>query len=1267
MPGDAVAVGQRAGVGARAAPQPVTPTTPRHVAATRTRSTLPRQLALGGSARVPLTHPASPREAEAHATASRVTSAPTGPTPDPAEARATRVGGAGDPTPADPGRPLPRPARAWAEPALGTPLDDVRIHTGPAASDAAARVGATAFTVGSHITFSAGAYSPDAPEGRRLLAHELTHVLQHRREPSSLVHRQPAVTVDTAELPEGTHFQVLADGTVLIDDAWLLGDPGKRRTPGGGLIAPTRMQEVLHALRAAHLPWVDPAEIPRLATLVGVIGADLALRSHRYELGFSLYQAVGPPPGVDAIATRAQDGMSVILRQSRVAPGAGDTPVSVNLSPEVRAQMMRALEDATGLGAHAAVRERVIHGSHPLIVRTQPGTHGIQVSLSKRAMEDLFGVTVWEAYLALPRSPSIGGTPTPRRSDAERYPRWLPRGTLAVWPVLERYVAGANVDLSLEWDHGVSPDAGFVLLPGHCDYEWRVTRDGKTVDSQGSGWFGNSRTARLELDGGPGVYRVAVVATSRHFLTPDHTFRAHLTLTAVDEATADRAAFDRAATGRDQPFERGPRGVLRLKPGQKPLTVAQELQSLAITEGAMDALLAQGRLTADHHRTLKEELAKQRAGLERVSTRTAGGAPYVVRGSFVSREDSTSTDLRVLLHFLARASADGWASYSVILHDTTLGAAVQHPGSAVMPVARDANAEFAGVEAAALDDMADHVHAHNDYPDGTVHLAAQMMNASRVWEAKRDTANARKTAKSILGTIALAGGVVLLFVPGGGFVSAAIFTITATAGVAAVALEIEDRVAKEGELKFDRRLALDVLQVVSVALPFGRLAGVLANASRMAKVGYLVSMTTVDVAQGFLIAAEVRDQLALIEASTELALARATTDDERRRILADRDRKVGQVIGGAMINGGFILLSVGGGLKETSLTLRDGTGIKVRNPIVQMSDPGEIRRTLERGWFEHPNTEGTIEKVAISTDERAFLAEGGDTPAVPGGDTPAVPGGDTPASEPAVSVQPPRQPVDHAARRAARVEAMRTRLAEYGRRPGRATQAKRLRKALDEAVARGDAELTDRVVKSLKDTLANERVATREQQHVVDLHDPRALDAFDEAISEPSLEGNPEWVAYRELVRDRYVTKGLVDVGRSSRSTDGKHVAGTAEMRARFLAGIKDAAVVRAAAEMTTSHLQQATARAGSGEGAVRAGDAIWVDRLSGDRCAPDAPNATLWPADPVWGVWRVDHIVELRHGGLDDAGNYVAAPQRMHAIKTDAMRAFGNAVIAIE
>src|SRR5262249_38804883 len=63
---------------------------------------------------------------------------------------------------------------------LHTGLGDVRIRTGHAASALCREMGARAFTFGRDVVFGEGQYSPDSPAGRRLLAHELVHVLQQR-------------------------------------------------------------------------------------------------------------------------------------------------------------------------------------------------------------------------------------------------------------------------------------------------------------------------------------------------------------------------------------------------------------------------------------------------------------------------------------------------------------------------------------------------------------------------------------------------------------------------------------------------------------------------------------------------------------------------------------------------------------------------------------------------------------------------------------------------------------------------------------------------------------------------------------------------------------------------------------------------------------------------------------------------------------------------------------------------------------------------------
>ena len=76
------------------------------------------------------------------------------------------------------GRPLPASVRRAMEAELGVPLDRVRIHADHVAAEAARAVHAEAFTVGEDIFFADGAYAPEERAGKRLLVHELTHVVQ---------------------------------------------------------------------------------------------------------------------------------------------------------------------------------------------------------------------------------------------------------------------------------------------------------------------------------------------------------------------------------------------------------------------------------------------------------------------------------------------------------------------------------------------------------------------------------------------------------------------------------------------------------------------------------------------------------------------------------------------------------------------------------------------------------------------------------------------------------------------------------------------------------------------------------------------------------------------------------------------------------------------------------------------------------------------------------------------------------------------------------
>lgn len=130
-----------------------------------------------------------PLEQEADRVADQVMATPKNQAVSPAPPRIQRFTGQAavqaDPAPASvdrvlsgAGRPLESALRQNMEQRFGHDFSRVRVHTDRAAERSARDVNAHAYTVGHDIVFGAGRFAPRTHEGRRLLAHELTHVVQ---------------------------------------------------------------------------------------------------------------------------------------------------------------------------------------------------------------------------------------------------------------------------------------------------------------------------------------------------------------------------------------------------------------------------------------------------------------------------------------------------------------------------------------------------------------------------------------------------------------------------------------------------------------------------------------------------------------------------------------------------------------------------------------------------------------------------------------------------------------------------------------------------------------------------------------------------------------------------------------------------------------------------------------------------------------------------------------------------------------------------------
>jgi hypothetical protein len=105
------------------------------------------------------------------------------------------------------GQPLSQDVRAFMDPRFNYDFSSVRVHTDGKAAQLARDLSARAFTVGNDIYFAAGQYAQH-DEGRRLLAHELTHVVQQSGASQAVMR---AVSFTTADGPITTNNVVATE------------------------------------------------------------------------------------------------------------------------------------------------------------------------------------------------------------------------------------------------------------------------------------------------------------------------------------------------------------------------------------------------------------------------------------------------------------------------------------------------------------------------------------------------------------------------------------------------------------------------------------------------------------------------------------------------------------------------------------------------------------------------------------------------------------------------------------------------------------------------------------------------------------------------------------------------------------------------------------------------------------------------------------------------------------------------------------------------
>lgn len=118
------------------------------------------------------------------------------------------------------GSPLPAPAQQEMSSSFGYDFSTVRIHTDSEAASLSDGLGAQAFTLGREVYFNQGKFNPDTRDGKRLLAHELTHVVQqgYSVKPTSIVQLAPRKKSKPKE-PEESHLEKISKPISLIKDS----------------------------------------------------------------------------------------------------------------------------------------------------------------------------------------------------------------------------------------------------------------------------------------------------------------------------------------------------------------------------------------------------------------------------------------------------------------------------------------------------------------------------------------------------------------------------------------------------------------------------------------------------------------------------------------------------------------------------------------------------------------------------------------------------------------------------------------------------------------------------------------------------------------------------------------------------------------------------------------------------------------------------------------------------------------------------------------
>lgn len=562
-------------------------------------------------------------------------------------------------------------------------------------------------------------------------------------------------------------------------------------------------------------------------------------------------------------------------------------------------------------------------------------------------------------------------------------------------PVQPKYVKGSKIGFRAVFDRSTD-DNYFMNFPpfqNHAIFVWAVYRQikgGSAPEKYDTGpvFEQGAREYDLSFDK-LGTYSVQTDISSPYFTNQ----MVHLTvdnILVVNEAARAHEVFDAMLAdpnNPESPFERDEQGQLKLKPGQTPFSIAFEIGLVESEKKRVPDLVKNGKVTQEQATEYLKYLDERMQALNAIKGEEQGNKDYkryVAEGTYLSRENSQSVRLQNIMYRKGRRKSAIHMIYEVELVDTTLDPShpALHPGDSDIHYysSKEEAAEWVKAEKQSISAMAEHLRGHNDYPDGTVTLGVQRLEDGQLMQLPAiDTHNAGKTVRAGLGYVGLAAGVVALAATpftGGASAPVGIVILQASAiaiGVASVLLELNERYQKEGKIKADKRLLMDIATLVAAVMGAGGFSNALRTASQAGKLLYVAGMVGLDVGSGVILTLSTRDEINRIEGLYGIKIADEKDPDKKKELEKERDEAISRVIGAAALNGAFVVASAATGAHQLvgGVGRKTGTRYTVRQEVLDLAASANTDPAALRARLEDPK---------LTLEERSFLQESASVP-----------------------------------------------------------------------------------------------------------------------------------------------------------------------------------------------------------------------------------------------------------------------------------------------